>query len=144
MRSFVLVSNEPLENPVQFDSDVLLFEGENVNQTLWINSGIEHVDLLQIKALNTFSRSFGVHLNLLNRNFDFSWPCLYQWLETRPNVKTCPVCKAGISRDKVIPVYGRDSDGKDPRNKLPPRPSGQRSEPENSSVRLNVAVNFSK
>lgn len=44
----------------------------------------------------------------------------------------CPVCKAGISRDKVIPLYGRGSTGQqDPREKTPPRPQGQRPEPEN-------------
>ena len=37
----------------------------------------------------------------------FCWPCLHQWLETRPNRKICPVCKAGISKEKVIPLYGR-------------------------------------
>uniref|UniRef100_A0A8C4QP66 E3 ubiquitin-protein ligase RNF185 n=1 Tax=Eptatretus burgeri TaxID=7764 RepID=A0A8C4QP66_EPTBU len=41
----------------------------------------------------------------------FCWPCLHQWLETRPNRQVCPVCKAGISRDKVIPLYGRGSFG---------------------------------
>jgi E3 ubiquitin-protein ligase RNF5 len=41
------------------------------------------------------------------------------------------VCKAGISKDKVIPLYGRgDNKQQDPREKLPPRPPGQRSEPE--------------
>ncbi|MPC61795.1 E3 ubiquitin-protein ligase RNF185 [Portunus trituberculatus] len=44
------------------------------------------------------------------------WPCLHQWLETRPNNQTCPVCKAAISRDKVIPLYGRGSGNQqDPR-----------------------------
>jgi len=61
----------------------------------------------------------------------FCWPCLHQWLETKPNRPTCPVCKAAISRDKVIPLYGRGSSKTDPRDKrLPPRPQGQRSEPE--------------
>lgn len=61
----------------------------------------------------------------------FCWPCLHQWLETRPNRQTCPVCKAGISRDQVVPIYGRGSnDKRDPRDKLPPRPQGQRAEPE--------------
>ncbi|XP_033101065.1 E3 ubiquitin-protein ligase RNF185-like [Anneissia japonica] len=61
----------------------------------------------------------------------FCWPCLHQWLETRPNRQVCPVCKAGISKDKVIPIYGRGNTGKqDPREKLPPRPAGQRPEPE--------------
>ncbi|EDV22225.1 E3 ubiquitin-protein ligase RNF185 [Trichoplax sp. H2] len=61
----------------------------------------------------------------------FCWPCLHTWLETRPNNKVCPVCKAAISRDKVIPLYGRGCANQDPREKTPPRPSGIRSEPEN-------------
>ena len=65
----------------------------------------------------------------------FCWPCLHQWLETRPQRQICPVCKAGIGRDKVIPLYGRDGDQKDPRDKpIPPRPRGQRPEPESSGV----------
>ncbi|CAL9690808.1 unnamed protein product [Knipowitschia caucasica] len=61
----------------------------------------------------------------------FCWPCLHQWLETRPSRQQCPVCKAGISRDKVIPLYGRGSSSQDdPRLKTPPRPPGQRTEPE--------------
>ncbi|XP_034561497.1 E3 ubiquitin-protein ligase RNF5 [Notolabrus celidotus] len=61
----------------------------------------------------------------------FCWPCLHQWLETRPSRQQCPVCKAGISREKVIPLYGRGSSSKeDPRLKTPPRPQGQRTEPE--------------
>ena len=63
----------------------------------------------------------------------FCWPCLHQWLETRPNRQICPVCKAGISRDKVIPLYGRGGEGKDPRDTVPPRPQGQRSEPTTSN-----------
>ncbi|XP_019618054.1 PREDICTED: E3 ubiquitin-protein ligase RNF185-like [Branchiostoma belcheri] len=62
----------------------------------------------------------------------FCWPCLHQWLETRPNRQLCPVCKAGISRDKVIPLYGRGGSQMDPRTKTPPRPQGQRPEPENN------------
>ncbi|CAL8373729.1 unnamed protein product [Boreogadus saida] len=61
----------------------------------------------------------------------FCWPCLHQWLETRPSRQQCPVCKAGISRDKVIPLYGRgNSSQEDPRLKMPPRPQGQRTEAE--------------
>jgi len=44
------------------------------------------------------------------------------------------VCKAAISRDKVIPLYGRGGSKQDPREKLPPRPTPQRTEPENSGV----------
>lgn len=39
----------------------------------------------------------------------FCWPCLHQWLLTRPNRKLCPVCKASVDKDKVIPLYGRNS-----------------------------------
>lgn len=40
----------------------------------------------------------------------------HQWLETRPSRQQCPVCKAGISREKVIPLYGRGSSSQeDPR-----------------------------
>lgn len=59
----------------------------------------------------------------------FCWPCLHQWLETRPARQVCPVCKSAISREKVIPVYSRGGENKDPRDKVPPRPQGQRSEP---------------
>lgn len=46
----------------------------------------------------------------------FSWPCLHQWLETRPTKQMCPVCKSAISKDKVIPLYGRgDTRHEDPR-----------------------------
>jgi E3 ubiquitin-protein ligase RNF5 len=58
----------------------------------------------------------------------FCWPCLHKWLETRPNRQNCPVCKSGLDRDKVVPIYGRDSGNTDPRDKTPPRPRGQRSE----------------
>ncbi|KAK4876063.1 hypothetical protein RN001_012485 [Aquatica leii] len=64
----------------------------------------------------------------------FCWPCLHQWLETRPSRQVCPVCKAAISKEKVVPLYGRGSTKQeDPREKVPPRPAGQRTEPENGS-----------
>ena len=43
---------------------------------------------------------------------------------------TCPVCKSAISKDKMIPLYGRGGSKEDPRKKVPPRPQGQRTEPE--------------
>uniref|UniRef100_A0A3B3DBG2 RING-type E3 ubiquitin transferase n=1 Tax=Oryzias melastigma TaxID=30732 RepID=A0A3B3DBG2_ORYME len=55
------------------------------------------------------------------------------WYDTKtfPSRQQCPVCKAGISREKVIPLYGRGSSSQeDPRLKTPPRPQGQRTEPE--------------
>jgi hypothetical protein len=41
----------------------------------------------------------------------FCWPCLYRWLQAQQNANSqCPVCKAGIQRDKIIPIYGRGRD----------------------------------
>lgn len=69
----------------------------------------------------------------------FCWPCLHKWIETRPNNQTCPVCKSAISKEKVIPLYGRNcTDKKDPRDKVPPRPQGQRSE---ASRNVNIGSN---
>ncbi|XP_059967295.1 E3 ubiquitin-protein ligase RNF5 isoform X4 [Mesoplodon densirostris] len=43
------------------------------------------------------------------------WPPVL-WLEARPERQECPVCKAGISREKVVPLYGRGSQKpRDPR-----------------------------
>lgn len=61
----------------------------------------------------------------------YCWPCLNCWLETKPVSSKCPVCKAAISKEKVIPLYGRNSEKQqDPRAKIPPRPQGQRTEPD--------------
>ncbi|KAH6584193.1 hypothetical protein BASA61_001933 [Batrachochytrium salamandrivorans] len=62
----------------------------------------------------------------------FCWSCLHQWLSSRlPASNTCPVCKAGVEKEKVIPIYVRGREPKDPRedSQLPNRPSGQRTEP---------------
>lgn len=61
----------------------------------------------------------------------FCWSCIHQWIETRPQKQECPVCKAGIGKEKMVPIYGRGQESNDPRKKdLPPRPSGQRPEPD--------------
>jgi len=58
----------------------------------------------------------------------YCWPCIAMWLE-RSN--ECPVCKSGISKEKIIPVYARGAERKDPREKdIPHRPAGHREEPE--------------
>ena len=66
----------------------------------------------------------------------YCWPCLYRWLQVQNHCRTCPVCKAGVDRDKVIPIYGRGGN-EDPRGKtkdvteldVPSRPAGQRPAP---------------
>jgi len=53
-----------------------------------------------------------------------SWPCIFEWMN-RGN-KACPVCKSSIDREKLIPVYGKGKERKDPRqtNPIPQRPQG--------------------
>jgi E3 ubiquitin-protein ligase RNF5 len=66
----------------------------------------------------------------------YCWPCLYRWLNT--NHTTCPVCKAGVTEENVIPLFIRGS-LKDPRvttassgsADIPNRPPGHRPEPTN-------------
>jgi len=61
----------------------------------------------------------------------FCWACIHQWIETRPHKQECPVCKAGIGREKMVPIYGRGQEANDPRKRdVPPRPQGQRPEPD--------------
>ena len=59
----------------------------------------------------------------------YCWPCLYRWLNTGHS--TCPMCKAGISEENVIPLFIRGSQ-QDPRSKkvedVPNRPNAHRPE----------------
>ncbi|RIB07506.1 hypothetical protein C2G38_2045946 [Gigaspora rosea] len=54
------------------------------------------------------------------------------WLEAQSQNPLCPVCKAGCGQDKVIPIYGRGKEAKDPRKNadIPNRPAGQRPQPQ--------------
>jgi E3 ubiquitin-protein ligase RNF5 len=78
----------------------------------------------------------------------YCWSCLFRWLST--NHTTCPVCKAGVTRENVIPIF-LGGNNKDPRNSgdsnskssgsgigddvyVPSRPQGQRPEPEDQTV----------
>ena len=46
----------------------------------------------------------------------YCWPCIYRWLELRREESPfCPMCKADISPDRMIPVYGRGQARVDPR-----------------------------
>ncbi|XP_047046962.1 E3 ubiquitin-protein ligase RNF5-like [Lolium rigidum] len=63
----------------------------------------------------------------------FCWPCLYKWLHIHSHSPECPVCKAVVEEDKLVPLYGRGKDRVDPRSKnvpgaadIPHRPTGQR------------------
>ncbi|CAH2061329.1 unnamed protein product [Thlaspi arvense] len=64
----------------------------------------------------------------------FCWPCLYRWLHHHSHSQECPVCKALVQDDKLVPLYGRGKNQTDPRKKrypgmrIPNRPAGQRPE----------------
>lgn len=68
----------------------------------------------------------------------YCWPCLYRWLNTRHGDGTCPICKAGVTQNNVIPIFIRGSSS-DPRSRtpagmtatgeIPSRPQGHRPEP---------------
>ena len=64
----------------------------------------------------------------------YCWPCLYRWLNTGHN--TCPICKAGISEENVIPLFikGNEGDPRGPKREdsgsyIPNRPNALRPEP---------------
>ncbi|KAG6976936.1 hypothetical protein JG688_00000877 [Phytophthora aleatoria] len=74
----------------------------------------------------------------------YCWPCLYQWMQSHSE---CPVCKAGVSEQNVIPVYARGADAADPRTHqqvpdsgIPHRPRGQR--PDAEQLRRRRPFNF--
>lgn len=64
----------------------------------------------------------------------FCWPCLYKWLHFHSQSRECPVCKALIEEEKLVPLYGRGKTSSDPRSRsipginIPHRPTGQRPE----------------
>lgn len=67
----------------------------------------------------------------------YCWPCLYRWIKLHAESPQCPVCKAGVDKESVIPIYGRGrSQVDDPRQRplidddaVPPRPAGHRPTP---------------
>ncbi|KAH1057887.1 hypothetical protein J1N35_035952 [Gossypium stocksii] len=64
----------------------------------------------------------------------FCWPCLYKWLHIHSRSRKCPICKALIEEEQLVPLYGRGKSSTDPRSKsipgvnIPNRPAGQRPE----------------
>ncbi|KAG8368278.1 hypothetical protein BUALT_Bualt15G0028600 [Buddleja alternifolia] len=62
----------------------------------------------------------------------YCWPCLFQWLQLHSHSHECPVCKAIVEENKLVPIYGRGKKNCDPRSRstpgvqIPNRPIGQR------------------
>ena len=61
----------------------------------------------------------------------YCWKCIYQWLNQPRETLVCPVCKSGISKDKLIPIFTKENND-DPRKNqeeskeenIPNRPGG--------------------
>jgi E3 ubiquitin-protein ligase RNF5 len=58
----------------------------------------------------------------------YCWPCIYEWL--RPDAdadagssarRRCPVCKAAVSPDALVPLYGRGGSSRAAKKPPPPR-----------------------
>lgn len=62
----------------------------------------------------------------------FCWPCLYKWIHFHSQSKHCPVCKAPVKEDSLVPLYGSGKPSSDPRSKpaatIPDRPAAPRLE----------------
>eukprot|EP00742_Colponemidia_sp_Colp-10_P004042 GILJ01004312.1.p1 GENE.GILJ01004312.1~~GILJ01004312.1.p1 ORF type:complete len:202 (-),score=20.76 GILJ01004312.1:524-1129(-) len=72
----------------------------------------------------------------------FCWPCIHKWLNQPKELQVCPVCKAGVSAENLIPLYGRGN-AKDPRQAkdMPNRPQAQRPEPVRNPNQPNPTMN---
>lgn len=81
----------------------------------------------------------------------YCWKCIYEWLQQPRATLVCPVCKSGISKEKLTPIFTKDNND-DPRKRteqqnggsdIPSRPAGQREEPQpNANYRGNPFYNF--
>lgn len=41
----------------------------------------------------------------------YCWPCIYKWMQAESmSHRQCPVCKAFLSRDTIVPLFGRGRD----------------------------------
>lgn len=83
----------------------------------------------------------------------YCWPCIYKWLEFQKSslssneCSRCPICKAEISQESVVPLYGRgqsvsEAEG-DKDNKatsldkiIPPRPNASSGQARTTSSAL--------
>lgn len=56
----------------------------------------------------------------------YCWKCLLAWIDHGPS--QCPVCKSGIEKSKIIPVYGGGDDNHAQPEKEESRPRAERTE----------------
>jgi len=82
----------------------------------------------------------------------FCWACLYKWTTMTADCPKCPVCSAGVDRERVIPIYGRGKKRGDPdptaraspdgsgSTEVPERPAGLRPEPVQYGARVRASL----
>ena len=67
----------------------------------------------------------------------YCWKCIYEWMQQPRETLVCPVCKSGIKKEALIPIFTKENH-EDPREQnmgsgdqggIPNRPGGIRSEP---------------
>ena len=67
----------------------------------------------------------------------FCWPCLGKWLHRGHS--DCPICKAGCSRQTVIPLYGKGK-GTSQGHPAPSAPSGSTAGPSTASASASASA----
>ncbi|KAL2537417.1 RING/U-box superfamily protein [Forsythia ovata] len=73
----------------------------------------------------------------------YCWPCLCQWLQVHSHSQECPVCKALVQEEKLVPIYGRGKTSPDPRSRpmpitIPSRPMGMRPPGPETAPRVDI------
>lgn len=71
----------------------------------------------------------------------YCWTCIDKWMSQNNSSLLCPVCKSGITRNKLIPIYLNENT-KDPRKSENPRPKASRSAPEPNQEFSQPSPNF--
>jgi E3 ubiquitin-protein ligase RNF5 len=78
-----------------------------------------------------------------NLSLTSSWECIYKWMESQQNkLQECPVCKAGITQENIIPIYGRGGDSDNHPKNVPNRPKGNRPEAQGNPNFVPQGTNF--
>ncbi|CAD5193054.1 E3 ubiquitin-protein ligase RMA1-like [Musa acuminata AAA Group] len=54
----------------------------------------------------------------------YCWPCIYKWMQVESmSPRQCPVCKASLSQDTLVPLYGRGGQSPVADSEVPHRPT---------------------
>ena len=59
----------------------------------------------------------------------YCWECIYNWIASNQDANKCPNCKAGISKESLIPIYIKEEE-KAGQEDIPERPRGRWEEPQ--------------